>query len=287
MVRGAFFMGRRPREEEEGGIYHIIQRGNNRESVFREDRDREYMTGLLYLISKTGCKIFGYVIMGNHYHLVLKTGKELLQKVMHRLNLRYSKYYNKEHDRTGHVFQGRYKAIPVREEKYILALLRYVHQNPVKAGACKRVEEYGWSSDSYYRKGKNGWVETSLVLEMLSKKQGIALKKYAQFMSIEEKENFEGVTVIGAGVPTTAAGGREKENAEKEKRKSVDEVLRATGVSEEEFNLIKAGSRRRDLTEYKLRYAREAITLNYTLKEIGVNINTSDIAVFQMLRRHI
>lgn len=135
-------MGRRPREKEEGGIYHVIQRGNNREFIFMENMDKEHLIRLLFLLSKSGCKIYGYVIMGNHYHLVLKTGGELLQKVMHRLNLKYSKYYNKKYDRSGHVFQGRYKAVPVREEKYILALLRYVHQNPVKAGCLLHVIHY-------------------------------------------------------------------------------------------------------------------------------------------------
>jgi len=158
-----------------------------------------------------------------------------------------------------------------------------VHQNPVKAGTCKEVEEYRWSSDWHYRKVKNGWVETSLVFGMLSKDQKSALKKYAEFMSIEEKENFESIAVIGEKRASRTAAVRKEEA---EKRKSIDEILRATGVSEEEFKLIKAGSRKRNLTEYKLKYAREAIKHNYTMKEIGANIKTSDVAIVQMLGRH-
>ncbi|MCL5058458.1 MAG: transposase [Actinobacteria bacterium] len=276
-------MGRRPREEEECGIYHVIQRGNNREFVFDDNRDKKYMIGQLMLLSRRGCIVYGYVIMGNHYHLVLKTGGELLQTVMHRLNLRYSKYYNKEHERSGHVFQGRYKAIPVRDEKYILALLRYVHQNPVKAGVCKRVEEYKWSSEQYYQERMNGWIDTDLVLGMLSADRISAIKKYNEFMSEQETADYENIKVIGG----TLVNRPEKERIKKIiKRKSLDEILMATGVSEGEFNLIKNRSRRRDLTEYKLKFAIEALQMNYTIKEIGENIKVSDVAIIQMLRRN-
>ena len=115
-------MGRRPREEEEGGIYHVIQRGNNREFVFEDDADKEYLIDQFMFLSGSSCTIYGFVIMGNHYHLVLRTAGETLQAIMHRLNLKYSKYYNRKYTRSGHVFQGRYKAIPVRDEKYILGL---------------------------------------------------------------------------------------------------------------------------------------------------------------------
>lgn len=276
-------MGRRPREEEDSGIYHVIQRGNNREFVFDDDRDKEYMIGLLILLSRRGCIVYGYVIMGNHYHLVLKTGGELLQTVMHRLNLRYSKYYNKEHERSGHVFQGRYKAIPVRDEKYILALLRYVHQNPVKAGVCKRVEEYKWSSERFYREYKNGWIDTDLVLGMLSTDIRRAKKKYNEFMSEEETADYENIKVIGG----TLENQPEKERIKKiVMRKSLDEILMATEVTERDFNLIKSGSRRRHLTGYKLKYAIEALEMNYTMKEIGESIKASDVAIIQMLRRN-
>lgn len=196
--------------------------------------------------------------------------------MMHRFNLRYSKYYNKENSRSGHVFQGRYKAVPVRDEKYILALLRYVHQNPVKAGICNRMEDYKWSSDKFYRQNKSGGIEIDLVLEMLSGNRKNALRKYKEFMLAEETVDYESIKLIGENGETEPVP--EEAKAEiSEKRKSLDEILQATGVNEEEYGLIKNGSRKRALTGYKLKYAKEALEYNYTLKAIGNNIKVSDV----------
>jgi REP element-mobilizing transposase RayT len=277
-------MGRKPRLEEEGGIYHVIQRGNNREYIFNDDMDKDYLIGQFCLLCGiTGCHVYGFVIMGNHYHLVLKTSTEPLQSVMHRLNLRYSKYYNREHEHTGHVFQGRYKAIPVSDERYILSLVRYLHQNPVRAGICKRVEEYRWSSDSFYRENNNDWVDTDLVLDILSDNRKTSVKEYIDFMSDEEGGDYESIDVIGDILESRSAVIRE---GEKSGLENLDNILLATGVNEQDFNQIKNGSRKRNLTVYKRAYAEEALKLNYTMKAIGENIKVSDVAILDLLRRN-
>ena len=277
-------MGRRPREEQDGGIYHIIQRGNNRSFVFEDDTDKEYLVDQLWLLSKNSCKIYGFVIMGNHYHLVIRTAGETLQSIMHRLNLKYSKYYNRTHNQSGHVFQGRYKAIPVREEKYLLSLLRYVHQNPVKAGVCSRTEEYKWSSERHYRglESKNSWLDTGLVLDTLSSDRKAAVKMYMDFMAEEENGDYENRKAIG-DIPETDRNQEIK--AKETKPKTLDEILAATGVTEEDFKLIKTGSRRRSLTAYKLKYSTEALALNYTYKATGENIKISDVAIIDMIKK--
>lgn len=275
-------MGRRPRMEEEGGIYHVIQRGNNKEFVFGDDRDKEYLAGQFNLLVSGGCQIYGFVIMGNHYHLILRIWGEQLKSIMHRLNLRYSKYYNKKHSRTGHVFQGRYKSVPVRDERYLLSLLRYVHQNPVRAGVCRKVGEYCWSSDSHYRENKIEWVETGLLLEMLSGDRKTAIKKYGQFMAEEETGDYKNTPSMDETPKGQATKAKSKEIVH---NKSLDEILLATGVSEQEFQLIKSGSRKRTLSGYKLAYAREALKLNYSMKAIGENIKVSDVAILYKLTK--
>lgn len=276
-------MGRKQRLEIEGGIYHVIQRGNNKEFVFEDDKDKEYLIDLFRLLSGNGCMIYGYVIMGNHYHLILRVHGETLQSAMHRLNLRYSKYFNRRYERSGHVFQGRYMAIPVGDKRYLLSVLRYVHQNPVRAGICRRVDQYRWSSDGYYRENKNEWVETGLVLDMFSAERNTALKRYSEFMAEEETGDYEKTNGIGE-IPEGHA--IEKNDGERTDRKSLDDILLATGVSEKEFQLIKSGSRKRSLTGFKLAYVREAIKSNYTMKAIGENIKVSDVAIIDMLTRH-
>lgn len=201
---------------------------------------------------------------------------------MHRLNLKYSKYYNGKNGRTGHVFQGRYKAVPVRDEKYLLSLIRYVHQNPVRAGICQKAEEYRWSSDSFYRDNINEIVDISPIMNMLSAERQMAVKKYKGFLAQKETTDYENVRSIGTGIISQLA---DQNPIKTIYRKSLDEILKDTGVDEESFKLIKEGSRKRILTEYKLLYVKEALKLNYTLKAIGDNIKISNVAVLDMINR--
>ena len=125
-----------------------------------------------------GYQVFGFVLMDNHYHIIIQTLDKKLQEIMHQINSKYSKYFNAKYKRVGHVFQGRYKAILVQDERYLVELLRYVHQNPVEAGICKLVEDYKWSSDIVYRKSIKGFVSSETVLDMLDKERKAAIKKY-------------------------------------------------------------------------------------------------------------
>jgi len=110
---------------------------------------------------------------------------------MHQINNNYSKYFNGKYKRVGHVFQGRYKAILVQDERYLKGLLRYVYQNPVQARLCKEVGEYKWSSDVFYRKGIKGFVDVDIVLNMLDMDRAEAVKQYIGFMREKEEQDFE------------------------------------------------------------------------------------------------
>lgn len=274
-------MGRKPRVEYEGAIYHVIQRGNNREYIFDNCNDKEFL--LKDILSRKNYmkfRLFGYVIMSNHYHLLLQTMDmdNTLNKIMHRINNRYSKYYNKRHGRTGHVFGERYKAIPVQDDSYLLTLLRYIHQNPVRAGICKRVKEYEWSSDCFYRKGNEKELDIKVILDTISKDRNLAIKQYKEFMEeiddTEYKEDKVGKEafrlVVGKRSPVVV-------------RKRLDEILIDTGVSDLEYKLIKEGSRKRSLKGFKAAYAKKALELNYTYKEIGQNIKLSDVAIIYLM----
>ena len=139
------FLGRELWIEYPGTVYHVIKRGNNREFIFDKPNDKNaLLDGLRIYKDKIGFTLFGYVIMGNHYHLIIKTHHIPLQKIMQVINNRYSKYYNSVYQRTGHVFGGQYKAIPVQGDRYLLTLLRYVYQNLIRAMLC----QYPWNSDN-------------------------------------------------------------------------------------------------------------------------------------------
>lgn len=276
-------MPRGLRLEYPGGTYHVIQRGNNKEHIFREKELKGYFLKQLRLFREgLGFTLYGYVIMDNHYHLLLKTGEYPLPRVMSLLNSKYGRYYNWKTGRSGHVFQGRYKSLVVSDEKYLLAVLRYIHQNPVRAGLSKEVKEYRWSSDFFYRRGYSNFVDVNLILGILSLDRRSAVKIYDAVMNEEENKSF----TIGRIIGEIGPGKGLEEDVRPGKRETLDEILRNAAASEEDFNLIKSGSRQRSLTGMKLAYAMKAVDKGYTLQCIGENISMTGVAVHDLLKRH-
>lgn len=276
-------MGRAWREEYSGGIYHVIARGNNKEYIFNESIDKGYFIKLLKgNMEGMSYRIYGYVLMDNHYHLILQVFNKKLQEIMHQINNKYSKYFNYKFKRVGHVFQGRYKAVLVQDERYLISLLRYVHQNPVKAGMCNRVEEYRWSSDAFYRTNNDQFINIDTALDMLSNDRGEAISKYKEYMRLVEEMDYDNVKVIGDEAYQLLCSSKKK----MEQKKRLDEILIEQGKNQKIYEQIKGGSRRRDLTLYKINYIREALRLKYTLEEIGANIGISESAVRNILNRN-
>ncbi|MHB1393344.1 MAG: transposase [Clostridia bacterium] len=276
-------MGRPWREEYQGGIYHVIARGNNKEYIFKDSIDKSYfIKQLKEAVADTNYRIFGYVLMGNHYHIIIQTIGKKLQEIMHQINNKYSKYFNAKYKRAGHVFQGRYKAIVVQDERYLIGLLRYVHQNPIQANLCKSVVEYKWSSDVLYRKGISGFVNVDIVLKMLNVERADAIKQYKELMAEKEEQEFDNMKVVGDEAYQIMCMSKK----ETDERKPLDVILKETGIGDEEYQLVKAGSRKRKLTPYKLDYARAALALKYTYKEIGLNINAAESSVKDMVYKY-
>lgn len=275
-------MGRPWREEYRGSIYHVIARGNNKEFIFREGIDKGYFVKQLKEAKLgMGYNIYGFVMMDNHYHLIIQPMDKKLQEIMHQINNKYSKFFNGKYGRAGHVFQGRYKAILVQDERQMLRLLRYVHQNPVRANICTYVDQYEWSSDPYYRKNIDGFINTKVVLNMLDKDRKMAIIKYIEFMREYEDRDYDQEKIIGDEAYQILFSERKKVT----QRKRLDEILAEAAENQEAYELIKAGSRNRNLTQSKLRYAKEALSLKYTNKEIGENINLTESAIKELLRR--
>lgn len=277
-------MGRPTRTDHRGGIYHVIARGNNKEFIFIDQKDKGYFVSVLKKSAENmGCRVYGYVLMDNHYHLLLQTMDKMLQEIMHVINNKYSKYFNLKYERVGHVFQGRYKSSIIQDEVYMFNVLRYIHQNPIKAGLCSRIKQYPWSSDKYYRSTITSFVDTSLIMNMLAYDEVVARKKYISFVDNDNDENYDDVDIIGDEAFKVLYASREKQI---QGRKELDEILIKTGLSAEEFNLIKIGSKKRSLTEFKVNYIKSALENNYSFTEIGININVTYKAVQEILERY-
>ena len=178
-------MARKPRIEYEGAFYHVITRGNRRESIFKDKKDfLKYLEILSNYKKRYQFRIYSYVLMSNHIHLLMETGKTSLSKIQQGINQCYTMYFNRRHRTVGHLFQGRYKAILCDRDTYLLSLIKYIHLNPIRAKMVNELDDYKWSSHNYYvsKEKKNGIVDTDRVLRMFSEDKAASRRLYNGFM---------------------------------------------------------------------------------------------------------
>jgi putative transposase len=172
---------RTARIKSESGIYHIIMRGINRQTLFenREDCDKFIQTLLRY---REICKykLYAYCLMNNHVHILLMEGKEPLETIMRRICGSYALWYNKKYDRVGYLFQDRFKSEPVEDDTYFLTVLRYILQNPVKAGIVAKIENYIWTNYIDYIQGSNR-TDTDFALEIFSLDREKACRSFIEY----------------------------------------------------------------------------------------------------------
>lgn len=198
-------MPRKAREKSKSGTYHIIIRGINRQNIFEDEEDYiKFKQTIMQYKDKSGYEIYAYCFMGNHVHLLLKVGKEPLEQVMRRVCGSYVYWYNLKYQRIGNLFQDRFKSEPVDNESYLLTVLRYIHQNPLKVD---RNIEYKWSSYKEYV-GEAQLIEPEVILSIFSEDKEKAVRRFIEYnnetskeacLDIEEKRRItdqEAITII-------------------------------------------------------------------------------------------
>lgn len=164
-------MPRQARKKSESGIYHVMLRGINQQQIFEDEEDFEkFLQILRECKAVSGFKLFAYCLMGNHIHLLIKPEQEPLEQVFKRICGRYVYWYNVKYQRVGHLFQDRFKSEPVEDDSYFLTVIRYIHQNSVKSGICKEIEDFKYSSYRDYQK-ELGLIDTDLAFGIMSKKE--------------------------------------------------------------------------------------------------------------------
>ena len=179
-------MARPLRLEFSGALYHVTSRGDRREDIYENDNDRDEFLSVLAAVCETyNWVCHAYCLMSNHYHLLIETPDANLSKGMRQLNGVYTQRYNHIHGRVGHVFQGRYKAILVEKESYLLELSRYIVLNPVRAAMVLAVDDWPWSS---YRATAGlakapGFLTTDWLLSGFGLRKSEAIARYQQFIS--------------------------------------------------------------------------------------------------------
>lgn len=177
-------MARKPRIHYPGALYHVMVRGNNGEKVLLDEIHKsKYLDVLALYKEKLGFKLYAFCIMDNHAHLLIEVQDAPLSQIMQRIQQVYTQWFNRKYCRTGHVFQQRYKALLCDKDSYLLQLVRYIHNNPVRANLDSGIK-YKWSSHVYYVGiEKTNYVDMSDILSIFSENRREALKQYSQFMN--------------------------------------------------------------------------------------------------------
>jgi putative transposase len=187
------------RLEFPGAVWHVTSRGNEQRPIFRDDHDRRgFLDNLARVVDRFRWRLHAFVLMSNHYHLLLETPEPTLSRGMRELNGVYTQRFNRRHRRVGHLLQGRFKAILVEKEAHLLELTRYVVLNPVRAGMVTRPERYRWSS---YRATAGlaqapPWLEVRWTLRQFALNAELAVRQYRDFVDAGLESNtrpFDGV----------------------------------------------------------------------------------------------
>lgn len=181
-------MPRQARLDTPGALHHIMVRGINKSVIFEDDQDKtRFLDRLGQNVINGKCSVYAWVLMDNHAHILFKSGRHGISVVMRKLLTWYAQYFNRHHHRTGHLFENRYKSILCDEDNYLLALIRYIHLNPVRANivtTLKELDQYPWSGHKAVMGNiKQDWMDTAYVLSQFAVRKKAARSAYHKFVA--------------------------------------------------------------------------------------------------------
>jgi REP element-mobilizing transposase RayT len=284
-----------------GAVYHITNRGVNKQPIFFEEEDYDkFLEYLAEVSERMQVIIHGYCLMSNHYHLEITTPNENISRTIQWLNQNYAGYVNNRYDRTGHLFQGRFKSVLIEAESHLAALTRYIHLNPVRAGLVSAPFEYPWSSyQCYLGLTDYEWLNTSVTLERFGKDLEEQRKNYQEFVEQEIAENPLRDMVYGAILGSKAFVEKiqnklqkKPEDREISRFKSAQRILSMDRIVEvisknmqiTQKELKRRGSKRNVLREIAIYLC--YMNCNTTNKEIGTYFGGIDsTSVSEVIRR--
>ena len=167
-------MPRQARKQSSSGIYHIMLRGTNRQTLFYNDKDcRTFIKYLKAIKAESPFILYAYCLMKNHVHLLIRESETPLETIMKRIGIKYARYFNSRYKRCGHVFQDRFKSENVEDERYFQTVYRYILRNPAKAGICAEPGDYRWNSYGELFQSST-WIDNDLIFSMMGKKDLIS-----------------------------------------------------------------------------------------------------------------
>ena len=181
-------MVRVSREKSKTGVYHVMLRGINKQNIFEDDEDRyKFLEILKYFKGICKYELYSYCLMSNHIHILLQELDDTVSVAIKRISASYVLWYNRKYDRSGHLFQERFKSEPVNDDGYFIRVLRYIHQNPIKAGMTNDLLETRWTSHYEYISEPN-LISIDFALELFSSNRDNAIDLYEKYMDEDNED---------------------------------------------------------------------------------------------------
>ena len=278
-------MSRSLRIEYDGAVYHITNRGNGRQDIFLDDVDKErFLEIFSSVVERFNWLCHAYCLMNNHYHLNIETPKSNLSRGMRQLNGVYTQAFNRRHNLVGHLFQGRYKAILIDKDSYLLSLVRYTVLNPVRADLAMVPGDWPWSSHNAMAGGtKPAFLTVDWLLSQFAERKKEAQKRYRRFVLDGMGQEFPGKDLKGQTILGSAAflGKLKDFYNPQEGPKEIPKIQRyATRPGLEKlFGSVGAGGKKlKDKVAHKA-YVEYGYTLSEIAAHCGVHYSTVSRAV--------
>jgi len=261
-------MPRQARLDTPGTLHHVMIRGIEGTPIFRDDQDRgDFLSRIGQMVEKTGTKILAWTLMENHVHLLIFSGRQGISKFMRCLLTGYAIWYNRKYHRSGHLFQNRYKSIICEEDPYLLALVRYIHLNPLRAAVVKSMEEldrYPWSGHKVLiGRDKNSWQERGYVLRQFSEERRRAIRALRRFME-EGKGQGRREDLVGGGL-IRSLGGWSQVLSLRANNKEIDHDARILGGEDFVANILREADKN---VRRQLRLGERKVLIDRIIKRV-------------------
>ena len=203
-------MPRQARLDVSGALHHIMVRGIDKSKIFRDEQDKaRFLERLGQNVLDAKCAVYAWVLMDNHVHILFRSGQAGISAVMRKLLTWYAQYFNRRYSRKGHLFENRYKSILCDEDNYLLALVRYIHLNPIRANIIQTIadlDKFPWTGHrAILGKTKHPWMDTKTVLTQFSRTKNKAIREYRLFMN-EGKNQGHDPKYSGGGLVRSLGG---------------------------------------------------------------------------------
>ncbi|SHF03725.1 REP-associated tyrosine transposase [Caloramator proteoclasticus] len=276
----------------DGAIYHVTTRCNNREYILNTDNYKRFIIKQLKEYNKKfDYELLGYVIMDNHYHLLIRTHNDSISTIMFNLNNVIAKFLNTVLNRTGHALEKRFHCNLIETDGQLFATLRYIHRNPIRANICDNIDKYLWSSHWFYKRGINSFVNIDFILDMLSDDRKRAIVEYMNLLQLDGDDKM---FLKEANILSNLMGMAEKElydikdinnKFEKPQRITLDDIVSRLNISDWMIEEIRKGSKKQALTQIKKTFVLEALKEKYSHIEIAEFLNMDRSSVSKISKK--